>query len=66
VRFQELCTKRKTINQHESLHPLQIESFEERSILLKFKEVDNFNQRKTLSISRIYSGSQNNIPIGDH
>jgi hypothetical protein len=29
------------------------ESFEERSILLKFKEGDNFNHRNTLSISRI-------------
>jgi len=29
------------------------ETFEELPILLKFKEGDNFNHRKTVSISRI-------------
>jgi hypothetical protein len=30
-----------------------IETFEERPILAKYKEGDNFNRRNTLSISRI-------------
>jgi hypothetical protein len=31
----------------------QRETFEERPILAKYKEGDNFNRRNTLSISRI-------------
>jgi len=33
--------------------PVNNETFEERPILVKYKEGDNFNHRNTLSISRI-------------
>ena len=31
---------------------MSMETFEERPILAKYKEADNFNRRNTLSISR--------------